>query len=140
MLTESDVEAVYEGILGRRPESAAVVQHWIASAPDLRTIISATLKSEEFRTKGPLTGYEGISKEDVALLSKHRERSEPEPGFIRDFVGTRTSAHYVNLTEHMAGQTFNRNSYPRRLARPRYRMGRPSKRWRPAQITSLRLS
>lgn len=50
-VTEADVVWCYRSFLEREPESPQVVQNYIATAPDFRSLVSAFVGGDEYRTK-----------------------------------------------------------------------------------------
>jgi FkbM family methyltransferase len=112
-LTRSDVQSVYEALLGRSPESEAIVQHYVSDLPDLKTLLLSVLGSDEFNARYRVPAeHDAIADQDLALLLRHQARSRPQHGFIVDFVGTRTSTRYVNVTENMSGACFDEIPVP----------------------------
>jgi FkbM family methyltransferase len=112
MITDEDVRNAYRGILGREAESAAVVaghRDSFATVPDL---LQAFLQSGEYRRNYRLRSesdalFDGINPGDTDLLARHLSVSEPEIGFVKNFVGTRTRVSHVSVFAPFNGVCFN---------------------------------
>jgi len=67
MLTEDDVVWCYRAILGRPPESAAVVQSHLSSGKTFRTLVWTFLKSQEYRNKTSLPAFVPLDREEMDM-------------------------------------------------------------------------
>jgi FkbH-like protein len=82
-LTEQMIRGVYRGVLGREPESAAVIEHFIATGESLEHFIEQAVSSAEFasRYKPPLQnrarGYERHSRRNYLLPTELRVHETP---------------------------------------------------------------
>jgi len=112
MLTEADVRNVYLGVLGREPESEAVVAAHRAVGLGVADLIRAFLESAEYKTRHPVRTpgdalYDGIKEGDEALLRRHLVQSQPEEGYVKNFVGTRMRVSHADPLEGFSGRCFN---------------------------------
>ncbi|HLQ12673.1 MAG TPA: class I SAM-dependent methyltransferase [Steroidobacteraceae bacterium] len=67
MLTEDDVIWCYRAILGRPPESAAVVQSHVSSGKTFRTLVWTFLKSQEYRSKTSVPAFVPLDREEMDM-------------------------------------------------------------------------
>jgi hypothetical protein len=100
------IVTIYEQLLGRLPESEAVITNQMHQCVGPVDLVEAILNSPEWKAKysrSDLTDYSGISGTDVELLLRYARSSEPEPTFFKDFLGSRTAIGYVHTTADMSG-------------------------------------
>lgn len=102
-LEAQDVMLAYQLLLGRPPESLAVVRYYQA-LPDLNALGERLIASSEFESRysrllpstvSSLQIYAGYTPSDLDIFDAFAgPSSAPEPGFIIDFLGVRTRATY----------------------------------------------
>lgn len=105
---EQIVREIYVGLLGRQPESAGVAHFAsrLESGEPISAIIDEVLKSEEFCSKfrpaGAANGAADtepkgcLADEAIPVFSRFKAKSEPESGFIIDFMGNKTRTSVVS--------------------------------------------
>jgi FkbM family methyltransferase len=114
-LTEPDVEALYELLLGRPPETEDVVQRQLSLHDSALSLTRTLCNSEEFRSriKAPFAElFGGYRTEELEILRRHLTRSIPEAGFVKDFVGARMRIAFADFTSALSGVVFDRIPLP----------------------------
>jgi FkbM family methyltransferase len=105
-LGHDDVVTIYRRLLGRPPESEAVITSQIRQCLSSGDLVDAILNSLEWKAKhynSVLTDYSGVMATDIELLLRYARSSEPEPAYFKDFLGSRTAIGYVHTTANMSG-------------------------------------
>lgn len=112
MLTDVDVRNVYLGVLGREPESDAVVAAHRANCDNVPDLIRNFLHSGEYRSRHPLRTagdalYDGIGDGDEALLRRYLVQTQSEDGYVKNFVGTRMRVSHADPLTSFSGVCLN---------------------------------
>jgi hypothetical protein len=105
-IERDEIVTIYQQLLGRSPESEAVITTQMRRCLSPVDLVEAILNSPEWKAKysrSELTDYSGIAGTDVELLFRYARSSEPEPAFFKDFLGSRTAIGYVHTTADMSG-------------------------------------
>lgn len=109
-VSHDEVLLAYRMLLGRDPESEASVR-FHSTAPDWRALRDTFMRSREYRVTHPRPAldrlYDGVAVDDDALLRRHLEPGESEPGFVRNFLGTRMQAEFTLPTAAMSGYVYD---------------------------------
>ncbi len=110
MITDDDVRNVYRGVLGREPESATAIAAHRANCSNVPDLIRAFLQSPEYTHRlrpDSDSLYDGINAGDEDVLRRHLVVSQPEDGFVKNFVGVRTRVSHASAFASLNGQCFN---------------------------------
>lgn len=92
------VHAAYESLLGRPPESEAIVSHH-ASGSSPAEIITAITSSGEFRSRfaknNALFQYNSQIDAEEIVLSHARQDLQAHPGFLTNYLGVRIDTKFL---------------------------------------------
>lgn len=118
MIDEQDVRNAYLGLFNRPAENDAVVTAHAAHFDSVPDMLRFFAKTEEFRVKHQLRSeldamYDGINPGDEEVLQRYLVRSQPEAGFVKNFVGVRTRVSHASAFANLDGRCFN--NVPNRL-------------------------
>ena len=109
-VSHDEVVSAYRLLLGREPENEAAVEHH-RGAVDWAALRDAFLRSEEYRLTHPRPPldrlYDGVAAHDDVLLRRHLAPGDPEPGFVRNFLGTRMRAEFTLPTAALSGHVYD---------------------------------
>lgn len=113
MISRDDVITAYELILARSPESEAVIEVQ-CGYPDRASFGKALLRSEEAQhrlrdvLRRAVEPHPALSRQDMGVFGRFPHAGgEGEPGFIRDFLGVRTSTRYSPTFAPHDGKVFD---------------------------------
>ncbi|SUE43444.1 class I SAM-dependent methyltransferase [Roseomonas gilardii] len=113
MISRDDVITAYELILARPPESEAVIEMQ-CDHPDRASFGKALLRSDEAQSRlrdvlrRPVEVHPALTERDMAVFGRFPHAGGPgEPGFIRDFLGVRTSTRYSPTFAPHDGKVFD---------------------------------
>lgn len=104
------VRAIYHGVLHREIESDEALQYYLNPSLDIAKTLQELLASAEFRQSVRLPFYdlwEGYGESDVALLRRHLVKSEPEAGYVKNFLGSRMRVELTSFTQDLSGVCYN---------------------------------
>jgi FkbM family methyltransferase len=105
-LTRQDVAEAYMAVLGRPPENEAIIDYTLDRVDEPWGLVRGLLASNEYRDRAE--SYRGYTQDDVNILKRHAVECESRPGFITDFLGTRTditfNSHLTNLGGLVEGE------------------------------------
>jgi FkbM family methyltransferase len=102
-----DVRKAYRFFLGREPECDRAVSAYVSGSEDLPALFRSFTSSDEF-----LNGWQRLASrqathcEDSAaevIRSFSCYEGSGEPGFVTDFLGTRTRTEFVRSSAHLDG-------------------------------------
>ncbi len=77
------VRWAYSALLGRDPESAAVIDYWIENAADLPALVEALIASPEFKGRSRQAGVVSYVNEEIVSFAQNTE----DVLFFRAFRG-----------------------------------------------------
>lgn len=106
MISVLDVKEAYRVVLGREIESETTAAALAAQMPDKAGLLRHLLWSDEFQLhRGPL--IERFAVADPAdtrlFMSLGRYAGTGTPGFVTDFLGTKTDVGFVSAIGHLSG-------------------------------------
>lgn len=109
-VSREQIVDAYHFLLGREPESEAVIQSH-ESHQDWSVLRAHFMASSEFRQKFPLKTdlerlYDGLRPGDEELLRRHLAPSAAEPGFVGNFLGTLMNVEYTESTRQVSGYVY----------------------------------
>lgn len=108
--TEDLVREVYRGVLGREPESDAVVKAHASSGLSLSEALRSTVACQEFVARFQphvdLLAH-GLSLGDEDLMRRRLAPAPHDPDYINNFIGGRTRAALTTVTRDLGGRVFN---------------------------------
>jgi FkbM family methyltransferase len=114
-LMREDVQTLYEAVLARGPESEEIIEAQLYLHKSPASLIRALCDSDEFRrrVKAPFDHlFDGYRVDEIEILRRYLVHSLPEPGFVKDFVGTRMRTSFANFTSAFSGVVFDRIPVP----------------------------
>jgi FkbM family methyltransferase len=114
-LTRADVRELYEILLGRPAEGDETVEMQANEHKSAISLARSLCQSEEFcmRIKdGADRLFDGYRHDELNILWRHRSPSAPEPGFLKDFVGTRMRVDFNSSLSAFSGVVFDRIPVP----------------------------
>ena len=113
-LTREDVIYGYQFILGREPESEAIIAHHMRMAVSFADFRRRLLGSHEFNFAAPeflgMVPLPGFKRQELAIFDEFTPASvNATPGFITDFHGSRTRMTSLwKGTEHLDGKVYSK--------------------------------
>lgn len=113
-ISRDDVVWAYRMFLSREPESELAIESHLLHH-NREHLRQAMLTSPEFAQKTKLPAqrteadrmYDGLAYDDEELMRRYLLVSEPEQGFVKNFIGTRMRTRYVHGLEVMSGHCYN---------------------------------
>jgi hypothetical protein len=102
----AEVVEAYRTFLGRDPENEAAILANQAGHASTVAMVAALLRSAEYRAldrKNRLAEFTGVSPELIALLEAFRIAGSPAPGYLVDFIGTRTDVAFAGRLAGLSG-------------------------------------
>jgi len=103
-VSSNDVQQVYEMLLGRQPESQAVVNEYVQARVSLTYLIREVMQSEEFAGRWRQRHAQPYRPTATPVFEAFPAYTGPgKAGFITDFLGTRTRTAYIRGTERLSG-------------------------------------
>lgn len=120
MLKEEDIESAYRLILGREPESLEVVRNWSRDCSSVEELGLRLLHSREcadrLRREGiriniasagdgsSESAFSGYDRGDLEIFNEFPRYEGPgKPGFVTDFLGTRTDVRFISRLRDAGG-------------------------------------
>ena len=113
-ITRDDVIAAYRLILERDPESEAAIEHH-STIHTWHELVASLMQSDEYRRGHSGTGqsrpdiqvYSGYSESDLAIFNNFPQyQGTGKPGFVIDFLGTKTRVAFSTTFTRLSGQVF----------------------------------
>jgi FkbM family methyltransferase len=101
-VTYAEVSRAYRLILGREPESQQTIEHYVSADLNTLDLAEALLGSPEYHRR--IDPPRGCTQADIEILARHAVSSPPSPGFITDFVGSRTDVSFVTNLAARGGE------------------------------------
>ncbi|MGB7467695.1 MAG: FkbM family methyltransferase, partial [Candidatus Acidiferrum sp.] len=114
-LKRAEARQLYEIVLGRKPESSEVIENLLREHDSAISLARSLCESEEFgmRLKGGADRlFDGYRPEEVDITRRHLVHSNPEAGFLKDFVGTRMRVKFNTAVAALSGVVFDRIPIP----------------------------
>lgn len=114
-VTRADVRELYEMLLGRQPESEHIIEMHMRQHNSVTSLVRSLCRSEEYRTRirsGADRWFDGYRNEELNILRAHLSHSEPEAGFVKDFVGTRMRVKFNSSVSALSGAVFDHLPVP----------------------------
>ncbi len=113
--TGDDIRRLYPLLFNREAESEeAIAAHLIH--PTVVDVVATLMESAEYqaqRGRYPLDHlFDGHTAADAAILRRHVDAGAGEPGFVKDFVGTRMRIEHADFTRGLSGVAFTKPPVP----------------------------
>ncbi len=105
-ITRDEVIQGYVSVLGRHPESDAVITWHSEHSETVWQFISCLITSTEFQKRVDIQDthiYRGYTDKDVELLKKYQIHSSGKKGFVTSFVGSRTNVNFFKFLDELSG-------------------------------------
>ena len=102
-VTPEHVRWAYRLFLDREPENKRVLERNVKSTAELR---ESFMRSNEFQKKDrrrDAVTFNDFLDTEIALLERYHRQSQATPGYIIDFVGSRTDANFNTHFQHLSG-------------------------------------
>lgn len=103
-VTPEHVRWAYRLFLDREPESDEVLKRDVKGTAELREhFMGSNEFQKKIRGRDDNVIFKGFQHTEIALLERYHRRSQPAPGYIIDFVGSRTDVNFNTHIQHLSG-------------------------------------